>query len=238
MVYNSAKLTSEIKEYALKVGADLVGVVSSKVMDAFPKIWVGWTIQEYTKKTTEIMSDAKSVVVLGYHVWDDILEVAVRKSDKWIYLGYLPLRIAQMKVIQFLRNKGFKAVSVDSLSLKRLAQLAGFGNFGKSSLIINPIYGPWIRFAVILTNAELIPDKPFEEDLCEDCEECVKACPVGALTPYRVDDTKCLVGIHLTEIQSTNYMELIRRYEPSLTENSHLMCTECQKACKYGRIRR
>jgi len=238
LVYNSAKLTSEIKEYALKVGADLVGVVSSKVMDAFPKIWVGWTIQEYTKKTTEIMSDAKSVVVLGYHVWDDILEVAVRKSDKWIYLGYLPLRIAQMKVIQFLRNKGFKAVSVDSLSLKRLAQLAGFGNFGKSSLIINPIYGPWIRFAVILTNAELIPDKPFEEDLCEDCEECVKACPVGALTPYRVDDTKCLVGIHLTEIQSTNYMELIRRYEPSLTENSHLMCTECQKACKYGRIRR
>lgn len=64
------------------------------------------------------MSDAKSVVVLGYHVWDDILEVAVRKSDKWIYLGYLPLRIVQMKVIQFLRNKGFKAVSVDSLSLK------------------------------------------------------------------------------------------------------------------------
>jgi len=238
LVYNPAKLTSEIKEYALKVGADLVGVVSSKAIDAFPKIWVGWTIQEYTKKTTEIMSDAKSVVVLGYHVWDDILEVAVRKSDKWIYLGYLPLRIAQMKVIQFLRNKGFKAVSVDSLSLKKLAQLAGFGNFGKNSLIINPTYGPWIRLAAILTNAELIPDKPFEENLCENCEECVKACPVGALTPYKVDDTKCLVGIHLTEIQSTNYMELIRRYEPSLTKNSHLMCTECQKACKYGRIRR
>ena len=69
---NSTKLTSEIKEYALKVGADLVGVVSSKAIDAFPKIWVGRTIQEYTKKTTEIMSDAKSVVVLGYHVWDDI----------------------------------------------------------------------------------------------------------------------------------------------------------------------
>jgi len=235
---NSTKLTSEIKEYALKVGADLVGIVSSKAIDAFPKIWVGWTIQEYTKKTTEIMSDVKSVVVLGYHVWDDILEVAVRKSDKWIYLGYLPLRIAQMKVIQFLRNKGFKAVSVNSLSLKRLAQLAGFGNFGKNSLIINPTYGPWIRLAAILTNAELIPDEPFEENLCENCEECVKACPAGALTPYKVDDTKCLVGIHLTEIQSTNYMELIRRYEPSLTKNSHLMCTECQKACKYGRIRR
>jgi len=238
LVYNPAKLTSEIKEYALKVGADLVGVVSSKAIDAFPKIWVGWTIQEYTKKTTEIMSDAKSVVVLGYHVWDDILEVAVRKSDKWIYLGYLPLRIAQMKVIQFLRNKGFKAVSVDSLSLKKLAQLAGFGNFGKNSLIINPTYGPWIRLAAILTNAELIPVKPFEENLCENCEECVKACPVGALIPYKVDDTKCLVGIHLAEIQFTNYMELIRRYEPPLTKNSHLMCTECQKTCKYGRIRR
>lgn len=125
-----------------------------------------------------------------------------------------------------------------SLSLKRLAQLAGFGNFGKNSLIINPTYGPWVRFAAILTNAELIPDKPFEEDLCGNCEECVKTCPVGALTPYKVDDTKCLVGIHLTEIQSNNYMELIRKYEPSLTKSSHLMCTECQKACKYGRNRR
>jgi len=66
--YNSTKLTGEVKEYALKVGADLVGIVSSKTIDAFPKIWVGWTIQEYTKKTTEIMSDAKSVVVLGYYV--------------------------------------------------------------------------------------------------------------------------------------------------------------------------
>jgi len=235
LVYNPAKLTSEIKEYALKVGADLVGVVSSKAIDAFPKIWVGWTIQEYTKKTTEIMSDAKSVVVLGYHVWDDILEVAVRKSDKWIYLGYLPLRIAQMKVIQFLRNKGFKAVSADSLSLKKLAQLAGFGNFGKNSLIINPTYGPWIRLAAILTNAELTPDKPFEENLCGNCEECVKACPVGALTPYKVDDTKCLVGIHLTEIQSINNVELLKKYEPLLTKNSHLMCMECQKACKYGK---
>jgi len=230
-----AKLTSEVKEYALKVGANLVGIVSSKTIDAYPRIWVGWTIQEYTKKTTEILSDAKSIVVLGYYVWDDILEVAVRKDDRWIYLGYLPLRIAQMKLIQFLKNKGFKAVSVGSLSLKRLAQLAGFGNFGKNSLIINPTYGPWIRIAAILTDAELIPDKPFEKDLCGNCEECVKACPVGALKPYKIDDTKCLVGIHLTEIQSTKYVELIQEYEPSLTKNSHLMCMKCQKACKYGK---
>jgi epoxyqueuosine reductase QueG len=81
----------------------------------------------------------------------------------------------------------------------------------------------------------MTPDKPFDKDLCGDCENCIKACPVGALTPYRVDDTKCLIGVHLVGKEISKYAEELERYEPSLTKNSHLMCTECQKACKYGK---
>jgi epoxyqueuosine reductase len=113
--------------------------------------------------------------------------------------------------------------------------LAGFGNFGKNALIINPTFGPWIRLTPVLTNAEMTPDKPFDQDLCGDCDNCIKACPVGALTPYKVDDTKCLVGVHLIGNEIYKYAEELERYEPSLTKNSHLMCTECQKACKYGK---
>lgn len=229
------QLAEEIKEFALKAGADLVGIVSASAIDALPSILVGWTIQEHTKKTTDIMPNAKSIVVIGYHVWDDMLEIAIQKGEKWVYPGYLPLRTLSLKVIHHLEKKGYKAVASGLLSYKRLAQLAGFENFGKNTLIINPTFGPWIRLAAVLTSVEMMPDKPFDQDLCGDCENCIKACPVGALTPYKVDDTKCLVGVHLIDKAISKYAEELRLYEQSLTKNSHLMCTECQKTCKYGK---
>jgi epoxyqueuosine reductase QueG len=229
------KLTAEIKEIALKSGASLVGIVSARAIDALPKIWVGWTIKEYTKKAVEVMPNARSVIVIGYHVWDGMLEMAIRKGEGWTYPGYFPLDYLEQKVVNRLQKAGHEACSFYSSSCKRLAQLAGFGTYGKNALIISPVFGPWLRFSPMLTDAEMLPDSPFEKDLCGECVECVKACPVGALSPYKVDDEKCLVGIHLTGQGKSNHNAVLAKYEPSLTENSHLMCTECQKACRYGR---
>jgi len=231
------KFTSEVKRVAMEKGASLVGIVSASIIDSLPVIKVGWKIQEYTKKTTDIMPDAESIVVIGYHVWDDMLELAIRKGDRWVYPGYFLLEVSEQAVKDFLEKNGYKTVTYPPLSQKRLAQLAGFGNYGKNALIVSPVYGPWIRLATVLTNAEMIPDKPFEQDLCGDCVECVKACPVGALTPYKVDDSKCLVGIHLLDRDRFELNEEWTRYEPSLTENSHIMCIACQKVCHYGKDR-
>ena len=152
-VFREAReLAESVKEFALKSGADLVGIVSARDFDALPPIWVGWTIQEYTKKATDIMSDAKSIVVIGYHVWDDMLELAIRKDGKWVYPGYLPLDYLEQKMVNYLEKKGYEACAFYSGSCKRMAQLAGFGNYGKNALIINPVFGPWIRFTPVLTN--------------------------------------------------------------------------------------
>jgi hypothetical protein len=105
------QLAEEIKKVALEAGADSVGIVSANAIDALPNIWVGWTIQEHTKKTTDIMPNAKSIVVIGYHVWDDMLEMGIQKGEKWVYPGYLPLRTLSLKVIHHLEKKGYKAVA-------------------------------------------------------------------------------------------------------------------------------
>jgi len=103
------QLADEIKEVALKAGADLVGIVSASVYDDLPSIWVGWTYQEYTKKTKDVMVGAESIVVIGYHVWDDMLEIAIRKGEKWVYPCYFPLKTISLKVIRCLEKKGYKA---------------------------------------------------------------------------------------------------------------------------------
>jgi epoxyqueuosine reductase QueG len=229
------KLTADVKENVLKYDAALVGIVSAEAIDASPTIWVGWRIRQYTKKATEIMPDAKSVVVMAYHVWDDMLELAIRRGEEWVYPGYSPLDALTVAVRGLLEQKGYKAAYASLVSHKRLAQLAGFGNYGKNSLIINPVFGPWLRFAAVLTNAEMLTDKPFERDLCGDCEACIKACPADALTPYKVDGGKCLLGIHLSNRESFERNPKGTKIEPSFTKNSHLMCMLCQKSCRYGR---
>ncbi|MEM0058708.1 MAG: 4Fe-4S binding protein [Candidatus Bathyarchaeia archaeon] len=229
------ELTRKVKRLALQSGATLVGIVSAKVYDSMPRVWVAWKIRDYSKRAVEVLPEAKSVVVLGYHVWDDMLELAIKKGEEWVYPGYFPLEMTAQSVRNFLVERGFKAVSAQGLSYKRLAQLAGFGSMGKNTLIINPVYGPWIRLAAVLTDAELVADEPFNADLCGDCEECVKACPVGALTPYNIDVNKCLVGLRLLRENSPEIEEKFGFYMPSFTENAHLMCMECQKACRYGR---
>lgn len=237
---DALKLTREVKEKSLSSGADLVGVISTESIDAVPRHWVGWEVQAYTKKSKDYMDDSKSVVVLGFHAWDDVHEIALMRGDTIEYPAYQRMRLYARRVLRFLKGQGHKAIIYPYLlSQKRMAQLAGLGNFGKNSLIINPRYGPWIRLQSILTDAELVPDKPFEKDLCGDCEECVNACPVGALTPYSVDPDKCILGMYYPGLEvPSSIRSIFDEYMTKISENSVLMCMACQKACPYGREER
>ena len=217
-------LTGEIKEKALSYGADLVGVVSTTSIDAIPRHWIGWDYQTHSRGSGDYLEDSRSVVVMGYQAWDDVHEVQIMRRGRWEYPAYQRMRLYARRLLRYLEGLGYRGVVYPELmSQKRMAQLAGLGAFGKSSLIINPVYGPWFRLQSILTDAELVPDAPFEADLCGDCEACLEACPVGALSPYVVDPDKCSGRM--------NSM-------PSFTANSTLMCTECQRACPHGREER
>jgi epoxyqueuosine reductase QueG len=247
----NATLTKEIKDYALSHGAELVGVLSPEAIDAFPDYWIGWQVQEASKKTSDYMVDPKSIIVLGYHAYDDIHEAQIAHNGKIEYPVYERMRLYARRVMRQLEKKGYKCVVYPvNLSQKKMAQLAGLGPMGKNSLIINPEYGPWIRLQSILTDAPLVPDTESTEDLCKDCTKCIDACPTGALTPYKIDPDKCLIGItekelakliqedlSFTEFRDTPD-EVFKAHMPRFTDNSVLMCTTCQKACPHGRERR
>ncbi len=96
--------------------------------------------------------------------------------------------------VDILISQGYKAValkptiekvyrtSLDTpLPHKTIATKAALGWIGKSALLITKRYGPAIRLASVLTNAELDIAVPVEKSMCGDCRCCVDRCPSKAI---------------------------------------------------------
>jgi epoxyqueuosine reductase len=238
-------LKSKLREVCLKKGAVVFGIASVHDVDSLPRVKIGPTMKflydtklNYTKRPSEAMPDAKSVVVFAILSTDDSSELGVRQEDGGFeWPGYYPLDWIAQSATRFLEKEGYRVVYPYAVSApnsyKRVLRLAGIGAFGKNSLIITPKYGPWLRFGYFLTDAELEPDNPFEGDLCKSCNRCVEACPVGALKPYVVDPERCLVGVHTRAHVSKRLKQVLDKYEPQLTPRTHVMCTRCQLVCPY-----
>ena len=68
---------------------------------------------------------------------------------------------------------------------------AGLGVRGKGGFFLTPQFGPRQRFASILTDLELDPDPVLNLDFCENCTDCIDACPLNALGAASRDDAIC-----------------------------------------------
>jgi epoxyqueuosine reductase QueG len=232
----TVKFTQDIIERAHKYGFPLVGIVSAEQYDAYPGHYIGHRdYQCDTKKTGDYMDGAKSLIILGVQVWDSLFDMVIKVGDHHEYPDEWRGRYYARRMMRHLGGLGYRTeLEPDLLSKKRMALMSGIGSFGKQSLIINPEFGPWLRLRSVLTDAELVPTGPEVKDQCGDCEECIKACPVGALSPYKVDYDKCLLGLKWEDRVSDEFKDIYMEHSPSLTESTWLMCNTCQKACPIG----
>jgi epoxyqueuosine reductase len=141
---------------------------------------------------------------------DDFVLQEVKGSRESFWRGFI--RHAKPKLddlLKFIKKQGFSAELVGKLgyspsgkpNLKHLAVAAGLGRQGKNTLVVNPSFGPWLRFMAIRTNAPLaitgsgVYAKEENPD-CKACQRCIEACPVGILQPYRLlDADRCLAAI-------------------------------------------
>ena len=75
----------------------------------------------------------------------------------------------------------------------RAAVACGLGEMGLSGKIINKKYGPFMRYCFIITDAPLECDEPLKEKVCDNCGECIKACPGQAIDKNGLDTWQCSV---------------------------------------------
>ncbi|MDR2707994.1 MAG: 4Fe-4S dicluster domain-containing protein [Nitrososphaerota archaeon] len=181
-------LTSEVvKDYGISAGADVVGVAASKdfglALDGF--------------RPADVLVGCRSVVVLGAAfssaVLDDVLEYSASRNVMLTKMTEMAKSVAKR-----IKADGYKVKAVSAsggrtvvvngckelfghVSLKHAAELAGLGVIGKNYLLTNLQYGNLLWFSAVLTDAELLPDSKVQFDMCDNCNKCVEACPVGAL---------------------------------------------------------
>jgi len=184
----------------MSVGNEIL-VYACKLFDA-----VGVTRDPATKDTVLILG----LVTTPERDLDDFVLQSLKGSEGSFWRGFI--RYAKPKLddlLEFIRRQGYSAELVGKMgyspsgkpNLKHLAVAAGLGRQGKNTLVINPRFGPWLRFMAIRTNAPLaltgsgVYAKEGNPD-CQECQRCVEACPVKVLEPYRLLDTdRCLAAI-------------------------------------------
>jgi epoxyqueuosine reductase len=143
-----------------------------------------------------------------------------------------------LMLAQSLGKAGFQAFVVPSsqtvdktrligvFSHKLAAHLAGLGWIGKSALLITPEHGPRVRWGTVLTDAPLEPGTPLDE-MCRDCDECVKGCPAHAFTGQAFDKPRPRGEIFAAEA--------CRDYVDKREQTQHRACGICVYVCPFGR---
>ncbi len=112
---------------------------------------------------------------------------------------------------------------------RELASRAGLGWFGKNTMLINSHRGSWFLIGVLLTDADLPPDRPSEGG-CGTCQSCIDACPTGAIVQmadrWSVDARKC--------ISYWTIEDPMGRPSELNTAEWNFGCDICQEVCPFN----
>ncbi len=200
----------DIKQKALDLGADLVGIADGKKMDEYPPF------PEDPKKPSDITDhDADRVIVMARR-----LSVGTSKIPAWdnrhkFYndeLAITALEETALELVLWLEKQGYPALIVPPthvdpwkydgdpnkhlsplLSMDHAAVEAGLGTLGLNLQLLTPKYGPRVILIAVLTSAQVEADQPMKTPICEGpkCGRCLSACPGDVIGQWDRDWESC-----------------------------------------------
>lgn len=196
------------------IGADLIGILAVDE-HSHPDFL-------YAVKT--FLPSAKACVVIGMEYASETMNL-IKPPEKYVgnvktgellatHVNQLTIEIdqANSKLAKKLRKLGYRSIALPSrklplrpggaikasLSFAHVAEAAGMGTIGTHSLLITPEFGTRTRLVCLLTEAPLKTTRRLDPvDDCTHCLDCVKICPVGAISSpapgsrYQIDAMRC-----------------------------------------------
>ena len=207
------KLTQKIKQKAIDLGFDAVGIVPAVFLQSEEKRLLQWLDKSYNAEMdymarnrekrlypSLLVDEAKSVIVVLKNYYPEkkqptntyfISKYAYGKDYHYILKEDLR---KLWKYIEEITGNFKGRIFVDSAPVleKKLAQLAGLGWIGKNSLLLTK-KGSYFFIGEMIVNLELEYDVPQAKDYCGTCTRCIDACPTNAIiAPYIIDSRKCI----------------------------------------------
>jgi len=221
-----------LQDLISKLDVDAVGVTSLAE-------WKGTKLEETALR---LLPEARSVVVFAKEISPEILDLSTHSrtvgapsmddllNAEANYINS-QLNEAAFDFAKACRDLGLKALTLPAagcpldnrfldavFSYKHAGQAAGLGKMGWHSLLITPDFGPRVRMAVCLTQAELEPTKTEFALQCESCGICLDNCPAKALVEPQAGE-----------------LYTINKFACSSFRNASGGCSECMRVCPEGR---
>lgn len=254
------KLTEQAKQVALERWADLVGIV--KAAD----------LPEHSERIERMIPGARSVLVIATRQSLGSLRSGANELAQFdtIY-AYNECARAAHAVARFLESRGFLSAGVQSfipldmdepgkgmrgeICLRRAGVRAGLGSYGESGAMVTKQYGQAVRLSGVLTTADLFPDVPLKEDVCDHCMRCIEACPVKALSGQGKVNKK-LCGDHIFQFGFRYFQKVVegmidkrndelreiaqgsglRQLWQTFMTGNYYFCFKCQTQCPTNRL--
>ena len=204
-----------VKELALAAGfsrAGIATVAASATAAAYDR-WLGEggnAGMEYLSRHAALRHDPRALLPAARSVLCVALDYALPatelrpEGDFWPgvaryargqdYHDAMREKLGKVKVAIESEVPGVVArICIDTAPLleREWAARAGLGSPGKNTNLLNPESGSFFLLAELLLSLDLAPDLPVA-DLCGSCTRCLEACPTGALSPYRLESSRCI----------------------------------------------
>lgn len=250
-----APLAAKIKQKAVEVGFDKVGIVRAEELthererlnEWLSKNFHGemaWMAREPDKRSdpTLLFPEAKSIVVVALNYFTDHKHADDSSKGKisryaWGDDYHDVLREKLTELLDWITSEIPNAngkICVDTAPFmdKAWAVRAGLGWLGKHTNLITTELGSWVFIGSLLLDVELDYDTETVEDHCGTCTACLDACPTGAIPqPYVVDSQKCISYATIELRDDTLPNDITDKLNGWLYG-----CDICQDVCPWNRF--
>lgn len=197
--------SKSVKEKVFDLGADICGIADISQFEEAPEGF----------HPCDIYSECKSVIVFGVHFPQSTLDIKTNSP----YTFVRSMLVSKVDTVSFqlachLEKKGVSSIPIPSsepydywdakrkhgrgiLSLKHSGYLAGLGQIGKNTLLINKNYGNMMWLGAVLTSIQLEADEIICDQYCdEECRLCIDSCPESALDGKTINQKLCRKRSH------------------------------------------